>query len=454
MRQPMAKARRTGLIWIALCSSISIFMGFSLGNDVHGGTIGFQGVYYGTRCLIHGCDPYQETELLSLYQTETGQRLSESVQRRKAITLYVNLPGTFLIVAPFAILPWGPAHILWIVLIAGIFVLAAILMWDLGARHAPGVALWLTCILLANSELVFGTGNTAGIVVSLGVIAVWCFLMDRCVTAGIFCLAISLAIKPHDTGLIWLYFLLAGGALRKRALQTLGVTVVLNSLAILWVSYVAPHWLKELQANLAAISAPGGLNEPGLSSMTGRGSSMVIDLQSVISVFWNDPRIYNIASYLICGALVLVWSLKTLRARYSQSAAWIGIASIAALSMLPTYHRPYDTKLLLLLVPACAALWAGGGRIGKLALALSLAAFVATGDIPLAILAMCTKNLSLGAGGLPEKVLMVLLTRPVALILFAVGGFYLWVYVRHTTSEIGSAGPRSTTDALGVPTPA
>jgi hypothetical protein len=453
MTTSVTRARRNGLIWIALCGSISIFMGFFLGNDVPGGVIGFQGVYYGTRCLIQHCDPYQESELLHLYQTETGRSLTESLQRRKAVTLYVNLPGTFLVVAPFAVLPWGPAHILWIVLIAGLFVLAAFLMWDTGAKFAPGVALWLTCILLVDSELIFATGNTAGLVVSLGVIATWCFLTEQYVPAGIVCLAVSLAIKPHDTGLIWLYFLLAGGVHRKRALQTLGVTVALNLLAIFWLSQVAPHWLRELRSNLTAISAAGGLNDPGLSSLTGRGSSLVIDLQSVISALWNDPMTYNLLSYLICGALLLVMALKTLRTRYSRTAALIALAFIAALSMLPTYHRPYDAKLLLLLIPACAALWAEGGSIARFALLLSTTAIVATGDIPLAVLSMCTRNLNLGAWGLPGQMLMILITRPVALILLAVSAFYLWVYVRRSP-QTEMSRPLSSNKAPDVPAPA
>ena len=51
--------------------------------------------------------------------------------------------------------------------------------------------------------------------------------------AGILCMAVSLAIKPHDSGLVWFYFLLAGGVYRKRALQTLAVTVLLALPAIL-----------------------------------------------------------------------------------------------------------------------------------------------------------------------------------------------------------------------------
>src|ERR1017187_6157574 len=104
------------------------------------------------------------------------------------------------------------------------------------------------------------TGNAAGIVVSLCAVAVWCFLRERFVPAGVLCLAASLAIKPHDAGLVWLYFLLAGGVHRKRALQALLITAVLSVSALLWVSHVAPNWMQDWSANMASISATGGIN--------------------------------------------------------------------------------------------------------------------------------------------------------------------------------------------------
>ena len=50
---------------------------------------------------------------------------SETVPAHQAVVLYVNVPTTFIVVAPFAMLPWGPAHVLWVVLTAGVFILAA-----------------------------------------------------------------------------------------------------------------------------------------------------------------------------------------------------------------------------------------------------------------------------------------------------------------------------------------
>jgi hypothetical protein len=80
--------------------------------------------------------------------------------------------------------------------------------------------------------------------------------------------------------------------------------------------------------------------------------------------------------------LLIVWAFVTLRSRPSPRRTWLALAAIAALTMLPVYHRAQDTKLLLLTVPACAMLWAEGGRIGRLALLVTSAGFVLTGDLP------------------------------------------------------------------------
>ena len=306
-------------------------------------------------------------------------------------------------------LPWGPAHILWMTLIVGSIFIASFLMWNIGENYEPTVSGALIGFLLANSEMLIILGNVAGIAIGLCVTAVWCFVRERFVTAGILCLAVSLAVKPQVAGFVWLYFLLAGGVYRKRALQTLVVTVVLALAAILWVTSIAPQWMGELNSNLQATMAPGALNAPGPSSVSFRSSNMLIDLQTVISVFRDDPRIYNPASYLICGTLLLVWSIRTLRARFSQPGAWIALAAIAALSLLPVYHRQYDAKLLLLTVPACAMLWAEGGPIGWIALLVNSAGVVVTGDIPSAILLNLTGNLRIPAAGLCGKVLTVVL---------------------------------------------
>jgi hypothetical protein len=308
--------------------------------------------------------------------------------------------------------------------------------------------------VLANSEIVFFGGNTAGIAVCLCLVAVWCFLQERFVSAGILCMALSLAIKPHDSGFVWLYFLLAGGVYRKRALQSLIVTIVMGLSALLWVSLVAPRWVRDWRTNMSAISVHGGINDAGPASSVGfHNLGPVIDMQSVISVFRDDPRIYNSTSYLICGALLFVWSIATLRARFSKARAWLALAAVVPLTMLVTYHRPWDAKLLLLTVPACAMLWAEGGPKRWLACLISTATLVAVGDIPMAVYLVPTRNIHNSATGLSGQILTVLTARPIPLVLLIMGVFYLWVYVRRTPGLEASTGSKSSNQEPLAPAP-
>ncbi len=390
----------------------------------------FKAVYYDTRCLFQHTDPYIQGEPLRAYLADGGRVLPYEDGLRQNLTWDVYFPATSIFVAPFAMLPWGPARVLWMILTAGSLVFAGFLVWNFSAKDSPVLSGALICFILANSEIIFATGNPAGIVVSLCVMAVWCFLSERFVWAGILCLAVSLAIKPHDAGFVWLYFLFAGGVYWKRALQTLFITAVFGLSAILWVSHVAPHWMQELHSNMLAASSPIGNNYPGLGNIVRYGPSMIIDLQSIISAFWIDPRIYNLVSYLICGAPLLVWTVRTLRTRISQRRAWIALAAVVPLTLVVTYHRPYDAKLLLLTVPACCLLWAEGKPIRWVALGLSAAGIVLTSDLPLIIIMVLTKNMHVSTVGLSGQTVTDVLIRPAPLILLAMGIFYLWIYVR------------------------
>jgi hypothetical protein len=431
--------RRIALASILLCCGLSAFWGFFLQRNSPEGLGDFKGVFYAARCLLQHNDPYKEGEKLRVYQAEEGGPSMPPDGLRSILMRHIYFPPTFIFIAPFAILPWVPAHLLWMVLTAGSLILATFLIWNLAEDYSPGVSLFLICFVLINCEGLFATGNPAGIVVSLCIVTVWCFLRNRFVPAGILCLAVSLAIKPHDVGLVWLYFLLAAGAYRKHALQTLMVTVVLAVPAILWVSYVAPNWMQELHSAIRADFALGGPCNPGPNFVSGNGPRMVLDLQSTISVFRDDPHIYNPVSYLVCGALLLVGAIHTLRSRFSQTRAWLALAAIAPLTLLVTYHQYVDAKLLLLAVPACAMLWAGGGLTRWIALLVTSAGIVSTADIPLTLFLALTRNIPTAAAGFSGQMLTVALTRPAPLILLAMGIFYLWVYVRPDSVQIAAA---------------
>ena len=280
------------------------------------------------------------------------------------------------------LLPFGPAHLLWMMLILGAYLLLHSSCGILRRTTRRSVSGALICFLLANSELLVIDRQCRRNCDKPCVLAVWCFLKKRFVALGVLCLAVSLALKPHDMGLVWLYFLLAGGVYRKRALQTL---------ACICRSQFAGHSVASRTSrrigcrNCAPTCRPSrrtaGLNDPSPASSGAHGIGMMINLQTALSFFRDDPRFYNPATYLVCGVLLLVWAFKTLRSRITPASGWLALAAIAPLTMLPVYHRQSDVLILLLLaVPACAMLWAERGLIGRLALIVTAAGFVLTGD--------------------------------------------------------------------------
>jgi len=233
--------------------------------------------------------------------------------------------------------------------------------------------------------------------------------------------------------------LLLGGAHLKRALQTLVVVAALTLPAILWVSYVSPQWPQELRANIHALSAHGSVNDPGPDSLSFLISDPVISLQSTFSLLRDEPRFYNAASYLTCGLLLIAGALRVLRSRFTKQNAWIALAAIAPLSMLPVYHRTYDAKLLLLMVPACALLWREGGPLKWLAGLTTTLAIASTSDVPTTMVSEIMYGMNGRLDGAWGKFLTAFVFHPAPLVLLATGSFYLWVYFRRTAEERGGS---------------
>ena len=149
----MIKARLDGLLLLLLGSAMFVLVGSAMEHMATGSMQDFKGVYYGTRCALEHCDPYSENELLRVYLAEGGERPSNllAAEQRQVVTLCVYFPTIFIFVAPFAMLAWGPAHVLWLILTAAstrdeadvdvAFGRVADLLHPLGLQHAEQLAL-------------------------------------------------------------------------------------------------------------------------------------------------------------------------------------------------------------------------------------------------------------------------------------------------------------------------
>jgi hypothetical protein len=451
-------AAKKQIVVLLLCLAFSVSLAVEMLESAPGRTlmVDFGGVYFGARCALRHIDPYDSDAVLHEFKNEGGRFLPDphaARASRYAVTLDVYLPSALFLAVPFAILPWAVAQNLWIFLTAALLAWAAFLMVDLGGKASSVLSCCLLGFMLANSELLFKVGNPAGVAVALCAIGAWCFLRHRFALAGILLFAISLAIKPHDAGFVWLFFLLSGGVMRKRALQTLALTAALGICSAIWIAHSSPHWARELQSNLAIATLPGSVNDPGSSGISNRGIVPIISLQSALSMFANQPRFYNPASYLLGGIPILMWIILVLSKPFSTQRALLSLAAVSVLTMLPIYHRTYDTKLLLLTIPACALLWSGTGAKRWIALALTTAALFFTGDLPLAFLLKLAEKLPDNPPTMAGKVASLAVLHPAPLVLLALGYFYLWVCFRYQPPvAIPPLADASTTPAAAAAT--
>ncbi len=394
--------------------------------------VDFKAIYFGTRCLIEHRDPYQESELVKVFVSEGGEELSDPTEggRSQAEMLYVNVPTSFLVVAPFAQIKWPLAHLLWMTVSCAALMLAAFLIWGL-AKARPILSGALICFWIINCVPLLLVGNAAALAISFCAIAVWTFARQRFEVLGVILFSLSLVLKPQDIGLIWLFYLLAGGTYRTRAWQVFAFSMLLCLGAIAWTSQSSPNWLRELHQNIAETTVPGGVNDPGPSHLRTLTVGTMTDLQSVLSIFWNDPRFYDTASLVICGALLLLWAAAFVRSNSGKS-QWLSLAFVSCLTLLPVYHRTHDAKLLILVLPACAGLAATNAQMGRIAVLVTTGALVLTGDIPIYLLVTLAKKLPDPSVGLTWKIANVLLARPGPLMLLIASSFFLFALIFRT----------------------
>lgn len=428
------RARRDGLSFLLVGAVFFLLFGIVLMNSGRVALFDFRTSYFSGVCLLQHCDPYSESEVAALY-AQHSERWPVSAADRQVITCNQNLPPVFAWTVPLALLPFGVAQALWFVLIAGSFLLVALLMaWE-SLEEAPLLACSLVAFCLANSGSVLYFGNTAGFVVPFCVFAAWCFRHERFIFAGIAFLAVGLAFKPHDVGFVWLFFLLVRGRFRTYALGALALLAAFGVPALLWTFHLSPNWLQEIRHNMGVFSAPGAMNDPS----GGHGTLVLTNLQTITSFFWPDPHTYNLASYLFCAPLFLYWGYVTLRARPTVSNFWIALASVAPLSMLPVYHRQYDAKLILLAVPACVLLWKRRGAVRWAAVVVTWTAFFLNGDLPWVVFLGFVNRLH-PISQPYSRLLTAIWDFPVPLSLLGMGVFYLGVYANEGIVRTSTAG--------------
>jgi len=304
-------------------------------------------VYAGARCLVHGCEPYAPSQLEPEFFQAGGQ---PSDLPSWQIDVPVYPPSTFLALAPIALLRFPVARLVWFLLNGCLFAIAAGLILSI----CPPPHRWLATIMVSFFVLTAGIllvlGQPAVFAISLVVIGSCLFLRGRFVPLGAFLLLLSLAVKPQIGGFIVLYFLAQRIYWRYAAVVLAGAALLL-----LCASLILGHhprsagWASTLRANLSATLSPGGSADPRPANPQAIGDE---NLQALTSIFISNAGQFNAAAYAIFLALFGAGMLVVLRANRVPELHMVALGALSILTLMPIYHRFYDTRLLLLSVPA------------------------------------------------------------------------------------------------------
>jgi len=362
--------QRKGLHLLALTVASLIFFAvggaraFRFSND-------FVPVYTGARCLLHGCNPY-ETPQLEREFFLAGGRAQELPSWEIDVPVYP--PSTFLVLSPLALFRYPVARVVWFLLNGCLFVTSAGLIILLCPPSQRWLATGVGCFILATSGILLVLGQPAALAISLVIIASYLFLRTRLLPLGAVLYMLSLAVKPQIGGLIVVY-LLTQPVYRRYAAAALAGSLSILIIAGLLLRHnpQSAQWTSTLRQNLSATLSPGGSADPRPANVEAVGDT---NLQTLTSIFFTDERSFNVSAYAIFLVLALVSSAAILAAPPGYETSCLALGALTVLSLTPVYHRFYDTRLLLLTIPAVLVVFKMRRLLGSLITILTILAVV------------------------------------------------------------------------------
>jgi hypothetical protein len=162
--------------------------------------------------------------------------------------------------------------------------------------------------------------------------------------------------------------------LRYAAMAMAGAGLVLLSASLILGHHPrSAAWASTLRANLSATLSPGGSADPRPENQQAIGD---LNLQSLTSIFFPEAHTFNAVAYSVFLALLALGIFVALRTSRSRETHFISLAALTVLSLMPVYHRFYDTRLLLLSIPAIGIVFKKRRVLGALIALLTLLATI------------------------------------------------------------------------------
>lgn len=305
----------------------------------------FLPMYVQTKAWMAGKDPYSQISQVTFWPQEVFHApLSPEylLQRAGMPAPYPIL--VFVILVPFAVLPWAVANAS-LVLLEFVLLLVTIraLMRFSGMQEWRRLA-WLAAVL-AFEPIYAGMAinNIAVLAVESALLAIAMSETAPRIAAPVL-LALSVALKPQIGFCVLVYFLVRRfWYLVTRTVALLGI---FSTVALLRMQWAHVAWMQSYIRASKFFFHAGGINDFRPENLH---RFDLINLQLVLYSLIANAKVANIGALLLAGFLLALWLLLIFRSR--RVPALLGIATLGAINLLPFYHRYYDATLLLL--PLC-----------------------------------------------------------------------------------------------------
>jgi len=359
------KFRSSALVLLVLCIASLIFLLDGGRNALHN-SCDFVPVYTGAQCLLNGSNPY-DTALLNQQYFQSGGRSDELISWAYELPMYP--PSTLLALFPLALFHFPAARMLWFLFNGCLFVTAAGLVLSICPRSHRWLATILISFILVMSRVQLGTGQPANFAISLLVIGFFLLFRGRYLPLGALLLTLSLAVKPQIGGLIVIYLIVRKIHWRPAMAAAAGAFALLIC-ASLMISANPNNagWTSDLHNNISTNLAVGAVNDPRPDNLWANSS---VNLQAITSIYFADEREFNAAAYAVFLALLAVWITAALRTKAGPEMHLLFVAALSALSLTPIYHRFYDTRILLITIPAIVIVYQKRRLLGTCICALT-----------------------------------------------------------------------------------
>jgi len=253
-------------------------------------------------------------------------------------------PTTFAVLAPVCLLPWKFA--LWVWISISLTALATMLIAVAkmsGIRFSATSGLFFLALYLGLAPIHTGlaTANPTIVVAALSVLSLWLAEQHWDRLAGLL-IAGSICLKP-PIGLCFLFFYLVSRRWQVVATAS-GASMAITSVAIGRMWFAGLPWFASYHLLTQRMFAPGAINDFTSANAVW---FQLVNLQGAIDMILGNPVAATIVGLCAGTLLLILWTSLKL-SEGNRGNELLAVSALAVLSILPVYHRFYDTILLVL----------------------------------------------------------------------------------------------------------